>query len=452
MRLFRVAILAMVLVCSSSYLVFSQEGLTPTTIMEEIQAIAQKPLWPGFNPAKYPVAFFDGNNTLLFNFPGTPEGFTETDSGMLVFTGRHPLMVANTSATLDKISIATVILESVKDKSLSKIAGLTVHELFHVYANEEHGGFGANEALLFTYPFTDLDALSQRLMESEAMKRAYASGDPAEADGWTMRALLLRMKRADIIGSRYMGYERAQEKNEGLAQYIEDRAADSNPAERMQAEGWAAEKVRARCYPAGQFWAERLDVSLPEWKGLFNIGAYADLDVMLLIAMTQEQVQPMEFSDSEKASFKSRAETAVQAYKAKLASEQKEFESLPGWRIEVVVEEGAHLLAPRGFDPLNVLSLGDGLVLHTRMLNLGNNQGLASMLNNRAISFGPNSHPLFNGVRRVTFAGIEDEPTIEENGDSVKITSEGVNIAFNNAAVEKSGTHTIRLLLKPLVQ
>jgi hypothetical protein len=59
---------------------------------------------------------------------------------------------------------------------------------------------------------------------------------------------------------------------------------------------------------------------------------------------------------------------------------------------------------------MNVQHLGGGEVLHTRMLKL-RGQGIElEVWEAQALTEGAGSHPLFDGIARVTFTGVPSSP------------------------------------------
>ena len=67
------------------------------SIEREIERIAgMKPLWPGFDPLKIPLAIYSGEATYLFRHPAPPEGFVPVGDAKLhvhSFPGRFAEMV-----------------------------------------------------------------------------------------------------------------------------------------------------------------------------------------------------------------------------------------------------------------------------------------------------------------------------------------------------------------------
>ena len=128
---------------------------------------------------------------------------------------------------------------------------------------------------------------------------------------------------------------------------------------------------------------------------------------------------------------------------------QREFDAQAGWKIVVTADAGAPLW-PQGFDPLNVLRLGQREVLHTRFLKLGNAAGAIEILDRRSLTEGAGAgeHPLFNGVRRLTLAGLAAEPATVESEGKTTITAANIKGEFRGARLERTG-QTLHIILPP---
>lgn len=127
---------------------------------------------------------------------------------------------------------------------------------------------------------------------------------------------------------------------------------------------------------------------------------------------------------------------------------RREFEGQNGWKIVVTAGTGAPLW-PQGFDPLNVLRVGSSDVLHTRFLKLGNAAGAIEILDQRALTEGASAqHPLFNGVRQLTLAGLAAEPLAVESEGKTTITAAHIKGEFRGARLERAG-QTLNIILPP---
>src|ERR1700682_2010132 len=71
-------------------------------VLAELDRMAARPLWPGFEPREVPLEIFDRARTWLLRHPRPPAEFAPVSgrAGALVFEGRHESLRANTSIEL----------------------------------------------------------------------------------------------------------------------------------------------------------------------------------------------------------------------------------------------------------------------------------------------------------------------------------------------------------------
>jgi hypothetical protein len=386
-------------------------------LVDEFDRIAAQPLWPGFDARKTPLELYDGTNTYLFRHPAPPAEFrpVEGHPGWMVFSGRHATMRANTSAEVGGILTATM------ESADPAMAPVLVHECFHVFQAHEHPSWTSNEATLFTYPIDDAEALALARLELEAMSRALAAPEPA---CWSARVRALRQERFARLPADAAAYERGNELHEGLAQYVEGMSAGRKE---VRFRTFAAGEVRERGYVSGEALARLLDRLGPGWKPKVA----GSLDELLPAA----DAAACDFTAAERQA----AETQARADVGKLEHERAEllqaFEAQPGWRLTVETAAGKPLWLD-SFDPLNVARLSEHLILHKRMLKLHNDSGSLEILNHGSVTEAAGAHPLFQGVRRWTTAGLSAKPEVKQDGARVTVTTPAVTLAFSNADVE----------------
>jgi hypothetical protein len=413
-----------------------EEAPSALAVEREIVRMASgEPLWPGYDPLAIPLGLFDGTDTYLFRHPAPPEGFVEKE-GAYVFNGRHPAVVANTSAQIGEVRTATLLLSSpLFEGSAREIAAVGIHEAFHVYQWTTERTWGADETHLFVYPVDDVDALALRHAETEALRRAFAASDEEEIAGWAQSALDLRKERFGLMDDPFAAYERGIEVGEGTAMYVESRAAGRTEPE-FPPEGFGPEDVRKRGYITGHAFALLLDRFDADWRAGFADDDNRYLDTDLVEALRAVQKAPgCAFSAAELSEFAKSAQADVDTLLADFARRRTEFESTPGWRLIVEADEESPLW-PKGFDPMNVRRVEGGL-LHTRYIELGNDAGSAQVLGDTVMTEGLGPHPLFNGVTRVVLAGLDSEPAVEARGEDVRISLPAFTADFHGANVEK---------------
>ncbi len=416
----------------------SAAGVDPDAVMARVAEVPASELWPEFDPCRVPVALHDGAATFLYGQPVPPEEFTPRSNGHggLVYPGRHPAVVANSTAEIGGAWTATVDLTGISDLAPLEVAALVVHEAFHVFQRERHPAWGANEADLFLYPVEDVGGLALRLLEDGALHRALAAPDDDEAARWAAAALDLRRERFALLPDGAVTYERSAELHEGLARYIEWRVAPGCLDDLLSADGFEPDAVRLRAYATGASWALLLDRLAPGWQQEIESGAAQALDNLLRVRLSARRLPAVDVSMSERERARTRAEEDIAALLQRQAVRRAAFLTLPGWRLVVEIDAGEPLW-PRGFDPMNVERLGPVEVLHGRYLVLRNASGTLEVLDRSCLTVAAGHHPLFTGVRQVTIAGEEFPPAVRESDGEVGWEIAGCRGEFRGARLDR---------------
>ena len=412
--------------------------------------------WPNFDPISIPLAIYDGEKTYLFRHPGAPEGFRKVENserGELFYRGRHPAVTANSSADIGGTMTATLLVDDVSpEQTIRALAGIALHEAFHVFQRERHPDWAANEADLFVYPIDDSELLILRRMETEALRRALGDSDAMKSKCWASRALALRMKRFTRMDAKFAKYEQGTEMNEGLATYVQLQA-DGRDAVQIPNGGFGATDVRARAYATGAAFALLLDRIGAGWTVSFEANNLQSLDRALQseLASSERVVTDLcSFSDLELAEIKQMAQNDVAAVIAGQIERRTKFDERETWRIVIRASDGDPLW-PQGFDPLNVERVQGGVV-HTRFLRLGNNSGYVAAMDDaaadiEALTMGVGPHPLFNGVVQVSIVGT-DKPVLHIDDEHLTIRIPGLEADFEGATVRDSAKEIV-VQLKP---
>ncbi len=415
-------------------------------IDREVARIAhQQTLWPGFDPISIPLAAYDGRRTYLFRHPAPPDGFSPlpgSDPPAHVFEGRHPAVTSNSSVEIGGRVTATLRADGTAERSPTESAAVALHESFHVFQRSRHPSWQGNEGDLLLYPAEDARLLALRRQETEAFRRALATQD-LESRCWSTWALRLRRERFAAMDSIFSDYEWRSELNEGLAQYIQERAADHTTVVFPES-GFAPAQVRHRSYAVGAAMALLLDRLDPDWKIKLEADDRQSLHQLLSAALGGPYTQPpgaCGFSSEEVAGIRARAKQDAAAVGVKRTERRAAFDAAAGWRIEVVAAEGAPLW-PKGFDPLNVERV-DGGLLHSRFLGLGNDSGELTMVDEagadlESLTEGAGSHPLFNGVHRAVVV-LAQLPEVEVQGERVTVRAPGFTARFEPASSRMDG-------------
>ncbi len=374
-------------------------------------------LWPGFDPRTIPVAIYDGTRTTLLCHPSPPSEFRDG-----VYEGRHPAVTANSSATIGGVATATV-MPGAND-------GVIVHEQFHVYQRAKHPKWEANEADVFLYPIDDAKALALQRLEHEALRRALVAKN---ARCWTRAALALRRQRFARIGPTAAAYDRGSELNEGLATYIQHRVLGTPASRVFDDSDPAPESVRQRAYASGHALARLLDRVAPRWREQLEAGDPRSLDELLSGAVGSQPTD-CAFSDAERMTIETRAAADAANVRTRRAEQRAAFLTRAGWRVTITTDAP---LFPAGFDPLNLQLVTERELLHTRFVKLSGERGSLEVFGRHALTESAGTHPLFNGVRRITLTGFAEEPSVVERDGVTTISADGVTGTLRGAAEVK---------------
>lgn len=432
----------------------AQEQEHALAVELEVQRLAdQRELWPGFDPLSIPLAIFTGGRTYLFRHPAPPNGFAPVEGAepaAFAAAGRHASVTANTSAEIGGIVTATLMAAEPRQRSSAEQAAIALHEAFHVYQRQQHPGWAGNEGDLFLYPTDDAQLLGLRRRESAALRRALQTADAAGAACWARLALGFRRERFAGMETAFPTYERLTELNEGLATYVQLIATGKTTVEIPEDEFRAAD-VRERIYAVGPALAFLLDRLRPGWQAALETDDTQTLDQLLEVAVARDDADACTLTPDETARIDRIAESDVAGVVAGRTEHRRQFEALTGWRVVVEAAE-AQPLWPQGFDPLNIEGV-DGGFLHTRFVRLENDAGQLQALDEsaadiEALTVGVGPHPLFNGVRQVTIAGLA-EPEVEEREGRVTVRAPGFTAEFMDASAEVSGTQVFVRLRSP---
>ncbi|MVN87643.1 hypothetical protein GO986_12810 [Deinococcus sp. HMF7620] len=384
-------------------------------------------LWPNFVPAAIPYLIYDGHGTVLWRAPSPEPGWQEQKDAW-VYPGRHPSVTANTATRLPDGRLAASLMLSSLDSHLTalQLAGLAVHEAFHVYQEgDTRGLWDADELAALTYPVADPFILAARALESAALQRALRP----DANTWPLhagRALAWRQARCERLAAEHVTYERAMERKEGLAHYVELGFAQAVPV--FPPVDCAAEAVRQRAYTTGAAYALLLDRLSLDWKTLVEASGAA-LDELLAAHILPAERGPM----SPEVQAWAGAEAARVAHRQQEA--RRTFEGQRGQRL---VLRSVQPLWLRGFDPLNTLVLGEGAVLHHRFLQFANGAVEGEVLGQGCLTVAAGLNPLLSGFREIIIPGLE---AARLSGDGFTLEAGGVRIRSHHVPLQANTAH-----------
>jgi len=430
------------LLCFIARTAVCQEGpIVPVADVFKVMELASKgkmdTLWPNFRVSEIPVLVCDGVNTYMFHSTPKTQGFirSDTDPGVWVYKGRHPRVRGNSIVRLGEEWTATSVLSASSRRTgvtydLKDMAGIIVHEQFHIFQRIHHPGWRQNDGLLLRYPDETIEALFLRRMEKEAFKRAVVSQERNKIVGWVKAALRFREDRLDRVAAHFALYEKELQLTEGLSDYIERKARGSHPLNASDiTNGIAPAGIRDLGYVEGRWIAMILDTLDPSWKERLEKNDNLYLEDMLKEIAYESPIPQRGFDRVEVEAMKADAEADFSDWQTRKRAEIKHFFDAPGYRIELRCSANPCVISV--FEPLEMEILDDGGVYHRLVFMAGNASGNLRILNHPCVTW-------FNDAFRLTrlmVNGLKQAPEICDGERKVIIKTPSVSIALHYSRV-----------------
>lgn len=447
--------------CAVALFVQGQVPLPPNdrdvfAFVRAMDEAGARQVWPGFKPSEWPVAVFDGTQTILLRHPSPPPEFTPLAGhpGVLAVTGRHPAVVTNSTREIGGVRTGTVIVTPAQGLEGTMLA--YVEEIFHVFWLQRHANFRPNEMARYAYPLNDAGHLQRLLAEDEALARALDSAHLTDAAAWAGAALQIRRDRRPSLADYVQEFETGLEMMEGTANYVARVAVGQSAgatAARLRVRR-DAEGIRWRFYDTGAAICFLLDRFQPDWKARIDSEPELTTAGLLEAAVARSSARPAVFSPTELAVFGNKAAAEIEALSARQRSVRADLSGRPGPRVVIEVGAGAEPLRVTRFDPINLLVLGAGEIAHANYITLTSPAGTIDIRNGTftrgsfagtvSLTRGDGPHPLADGIRMVTVAGLAGLPKIERREDGITLEGEGVRITLRGAEARVEG-ETVRV-------
>lgn len=249
---------------------------------------------------------------------------------------------------------------------------------------------------------------------------------------WAGAALGLREERIRRLPRPARAYEQETERYEGLARYVEWRFAPGDRTTVLPNGGFAPTDIRRRCYATGLELALLLDQLRPDWAETLDVNPAETLDALL----TPHVARRKSFTAAGREAAMAQAEADVTLLHRERATLREGLLRRPGWRLEIVADPTQPLM-PRGFDPMNCTVVRPGEVVHHRYLHLGNATDHLELSGMPALTTAAGTHPLCDGVARLTVPGLLAEPRVSEGGGMLRITGTGLTIETPSASITR---------------
>lgn len=436
--------ICLTVLCSLASVTYAQQvAVRPVTdiraVMREHSLIAETSLWPGFMVKEIPVAVYDSVNTWLLFSDQPPEGFRKADDypGAFIFNGQYPLVRGNSVVRFGETWTATSVLSNFSGRTNERytprdMAGIVVHEQFHVFQRLKHPGWRQNDGMLLFYPEETIEALFLRRIEKEAFKRAVLATDNQDIAGWALTALDYRKERLEMVPQPFGNYEKDLQHTEGLSDYIERMARGVDPLNASNmTNGIAPAGVRDLGYWEGRWIAMILDRLSPDWKMYLESNDTLYLEEILESALTGSLCNKSTFADTEVNRIRAGAEKDFDQWQKKKAEEIDGYRNLTGFRIEIT--SMADPMNIRIFEPLEIEILPERAVFHRVIFSAANRKGSIRVFNHPCITGFDESYRLVNLI----IHGLPELPVVNPEEKKLTFRYEGITLELNYSELRK---------------
>ena len=406
-------------------------------VMDQVAEMSVLPFWPGFDTKKIPVAVFDGLNTYCFNGGEKPDGFSPLPQKkeVLFFAGQHANVRGNSVTRLADHWTATSVLcdhsrRSGEKYGIRDMAGIIIHEQFHIFQRSRHPTWRQNDGLLLFYPAETSEALMLRRIEKEAFKRAVGATGKDRTAEWAKEALRYREQRLGKLETVFWLYEKELQRTEGLSEYIEKTARATDPLSASAITNLIAPSgIRDLGYVEGRWIAMILDRLEPDWKLTLENDDTRYLEDILIAAADKFSAEFDGFTEKEVHEIRSAAEADFRAWECAKKQQLEKFRQQPGLKIEVV--SAANPLRIRIFEPLEIETLPGRGVYHKKIFSAHNDRSSLKILDQPCITYFDDQFR----VVKLILNGLDAVPEIDEEGNTLSLASENVTLQIHYAKI-----------------
>jgi hypothetical protein len=366
-------------------------------------------------------------------------------------------VTGNSTREIGGVRTATVIATPAQPVERTMLA--VVEEVFHVFWLARHPSFRPNEMARYAYPVDEADNLRALLAEDEALARALEAQSADDAADWAAAALAIRRERVPRLAEDVRAYETSLEMMEGTANYVA-RVSVGEPAsrtvERLRAPR-PAEDIRWRFYDTGAALCLLLNRLSPGWQERSDRQPALTIVELMDEALRGRDAAAAAFSEADTAAFKARAAASTADLGGRRRRLRSELLERQGSRVVIEVMPGAEPFRVQRFDPINLMVLDAGAIAHANYLSLSVPQGTVELTNpgfargsfggTVSVTEAAGRHPLSDGVRRLTIAGIEGAPKVGGDEGTVSVEAPGVRLTLRGSDVRVEG-ELIRITVK----
>ena len=350
-----------------------------------VNKIAGK-VWPGMKIGPF-CAFRLNGPAFMMNHPNPPEQAKNLGNGVFVFSQSDYNLIGTTNTKINGLLTAHNDYGQDFYGTVTQFYSEMFHELHHIYQlNHVKNIKFDNPAILLTYPenFRN-DAMKQ--YENEVLLDML-NGPAGNFQENLNRFYTCRNLRKQLIGEKYIDYEKAVESAEGPAVYCEYqymKEFSSSEADKeyihkrffhsLVEPAYGRNGLRARHLLTGFIQCLVLAENVKGWQEEY----YGSGQTLNDYFFSKFKPVRIELPDLSPYMAKAKHFTAIEQQKH--AVNLNAFDSQDGVKIKLVFSRIPEF---RSFDPMHAEALTDSLILHTTLLKLAKGDNQLCIINHKA--------------------------------------------------------------------
>lgn len=394
-------------------------------------------IWPGMELSPVCLYRVDGP-AILYNHPNPPESFTKTGENTYVGLQNELNLFGATQVKINGILTAIVDYGPDHYSTPEEVYAELFHEVHHVYQrnsikNIEHD----NPANLLIYP-EDIYNDAIKLFEQQLLLKMAFTNDKNLFNKYLNQFYSCRIKRGDIIGEKFIKYEKTVENFEGPAFYCEYRFYNSYSSpdkilkknysnkhfwSRLNTPYYGRNNLRFRHLASGMAMCYILDRFFSDdWKNEYYSGDTDLFDFFVL----KFKPDVVELPDLDV--FYSLSDYHTTRLIMQREKDYELFLNKSGIKVILEFESTPQF---RGFDPMNSIAINDSIIMHTSFLSL-NNANNSLFVNNYEVVTMVNQQIWF--VSKVILF-LEKKSDLTINGEKIIVSKAGFNLKWEGKII-----------------
>jgi hypothetical protein len=357
-----------------------------STFSKKIEA-AKETIWPDMKLGAYCIFRQDGP-AFLINHSSPPEDAKLINNNIYLLKQSDYQLFGATQTLINGVLTAHNDYGQQFYSSINQFYAELFHELHHVYQRTyiKELKFD-NPADLLTYPEYEKNFALKQYENTLLLEML---SDPPEKFKQNLdQFFTCRNRREEMIGSKYVDYEKGAESIEGPAMFCEYQfmKLSSSYADEeyihhryfysLTEPFYSRNNLRGKCLLTGLAQCLILSKHFKNWESEYYSSGLFLYDYFIKKLSPHETTLPDITYDLAKAKYF----TAIEKQKHSLNFQS--FNKQPGIKLVLSFKEYPEF---RGFDPMHAEAVNDSTIIHSTILSLGKAENIINIINYRVIS------------------------------------------------------------------